>query len=173
MFGSDRSVGAFGASRAPPPTRGMPFHAVGAHSVRPVCEANNRPQGDPAGCGISSGCVRRTTSSVTAAPCHLPLKGKALDLPPANCVRTERRSDVGILRDFSSSLPTGERGRQGAVPTEEHRWETLCGLRASTGRPYVFHVFKWQFENTSPIPYSLFTIPYSLFPAPRRGHLAL
>ncbi len=47
-----RGVGTFGASRAPPPTRGMPFHVVGAAIGRPVCEANNRPQGDPAACVV-------------------------------------------------------------------------------------------------------------------------
>ena len=90
-------------------------------SARPVCEANDRmrQQTIQPGAVYQAGAYRHTTSSVTAAPCHLPLKGKALDLPPANCVRAERRSDVGILRDSSSSLPTGdeERGRTLCAPT--------------------------------------------------------
>ena len=61
------------------------------------------------------------TASVVAA---------RLDLPTANCVHIERRSDVGILRDSSSSLPTGTGGRRADSP--RYGWVRRCGERGRT-----------------------------------------
>ncbi len=79
--------------RLPFPRRGHPIPAVGASIARPVCEANNR--------------MRQQTIQPGALYCTACGVATRLDLPPANCVRTERRSDVGIA-------PYGRRGARTA-----------------------------------------------------------
>ena len=75
------------------------------HLIRHGCAVPPSPQGE--GFGFASGKLRSFRT-----PGRSPLRVRASPTGDGG-----RRSDVGILRDSSSSLPTGERGRQGAVPT--------------------------------------------------------
>ena len=98
----------------------------------PVCEANNRPQGDPAGCVVRTRPRRRNPAGFASGKLR-------------SC-RTPGRSPLGVR---ASHTGDGECGRQDAVPTGNGErgamWAYFVTLRvrslrkrpvgAATGRP--------------------------------------
>ena len=123
------------ASPQRPPTPAVGAALTPRGVSRPVCAANNRPQGDPTGYVVLPRSRRRNPAgfalrqiafvpnagTLTLAGKSVPYGGRGTRT--AGCrPYGERgaRSDVGILRDSSSSLPTETACRGG-------HWPPACG----------------------------------------------
>ncbi len=166
LFGPGRGIGACGASRAPPPTRGMPFHAVGAAIGRPVCEANNRPQGDPAGCVAPTRSRRWNVRGVEGAapytgngvPC------RSAGYQPAVCAANNRMRQQTIQPGalFGPGRGIGAFGASRAPPPTRGMPFHAVGA-GGTGRLIAGATGGCV---RSPIAYCLLPVPYSLLPIP-------